>query len=467
MDTPIIQADLAATLARLRAAQQANTPTYRQRMDDLKHLRSAFKARFDRLASAMNADFGRRSKHECALGDAVTVIQDIDHIRSHLHGWMRSRRHLADWLFWPARTEIRYQPLGVVGVISPWNYPVNLALLPLSAAIAAGNHVMLKPSEHTPRTSEELKSLLEDVFPPDRVATVLGGPEVAAAFSALPFDHLFFTGSTSVGRKVMQAAAANLTPVTLELGGKSPVILAPGYPVATAVDRIAAGKLLNAGQTCIAPDYILMRRESIAPFVSEMQRVVAKRYPNVATNPDYTSIVNDGQYKRLSGYLDEARAAGANVVELGQGDPAQRILAPTLVIDPPANLALMQDEIFGPILPIVPVESVDAAVDFINARPRPLALYHFDNDAARTRRVLERTTSGGVAVNETLLQILQSELPFGGVGESGIGHYHGREGFLTFSKQRPVLYQARISGMKLLRPPYGGLADFVLKFLTR
>ncbi|MBN8886085.1 MAG: coniferyl aldehyde dehydrogenase [Rudaea sp.] len=467
MDMPVTQPDLAATLARLRAAQQAQTPSYTQRMDDLKRLRSAFKARFDALAGAMNADFGRRSKHECALGDAVTVIQDIDHIRSHLHGWMRSKRDLADWLFWPARIEVRYQPLGVVGVISPWNYPVNLALLPLSAAIAAGNHVMLKPSEHTPRTSEELKALLDEVFPADRVATVLGGPDVAAAFSALPFDHLFFTGSTTVGRRVMQAAAQNLTPVTLELGGKSPVILAPGYSIATAVDRIAAGKLLNAGQTCIAPDYVLMQKESVAPFVAEMQRIVAQRYPNPATNPDYTSIVNDGQYKRLSSYLDEARAAGAEVVELGQGDAANRILAPTLVVDPPKNLALMQDEIFGPILPIVPVESVDAAIDFINSRPRPLALYHFDNDSARTQRVLERTTSGGVAVNETLLQILQNELPFGGVGPSGMGHYHGREGFLTFSKQKPVLYQARFSSMKLLRPPYGGLADFVLKFLTR
>lgn len=467
MDMPVTQPDLAATLARLRAAQQAQTPSYTQRMDDLKRLRSAFKARFDALAGAMNADFGRRSKHECALGDAVTVIQDIDHIRSHLHGWMRSKRDLADWLFWPARTEVRYQPLGVVGVISPWNYPVNLALLPLSAAIAAGNHVMLKPSEHTPRTSEELKALLDEVFPADRVATVLGGPDVAAAFSALPFDHLFFTGSTTVGRRVMQAAAQNLTPVTLELGGKSPVILAPGYSIATAVDRIAAGKLLNAGQTCIAPDYVLMQKESVAPFVAEMQRIVAQRYPNPATNPDYTSIVNDGQYKRLVSYLDEARAAGAEVVELGQGDAANRILAPALVVDPPKSLALMQDEIFGPILPIVPVESVDAAIDFINSRPRPLALYHFDNDSARTQRVLERTTSGGVAVNETLLQILQNELPFGGVGPSGMGHYHGREGFLTFSKQKPVLYQARFSSMKLLRPPYGGLADFVLKFLTR
>ena len=467
MDMPVAAIDLTATLARLKQAQQAQTPSYSQRMDDLKRLRSAFKSRLDVLIAAMSADFGRRAKEDCILGDAFTVLADIDHIRAHLHSWMRSKRDLADWLFWPARTEVRYQPLGVVGVISPWNYPVNLALLPLSAAIAAGNHVMLKPSEHTPRTSQELKALLEEVFPADRVATVLGGADVAAAFAALPFDHLFFTGSTAVGRKVMLAAAQNLTPVTLELGGKSPAILAPGYSTATAVDRIAAGKLLNAGQTCIAPDYVLMTKDSVAPFVAEMQRVVARRYPNLATNPAYTSIVNDGQFKRLSGYLDEARAAGANVVELARSDAANRILAPTLVIDPPLNLALMQDEIFGPILPIVTVDSVDAAIDFINARPRPLALYHFDNDRARTQRVLDHTIAGGVTVNDTVLHIAQSKLPFGGVGPSGMGHYHGREGFLTFSKQKPVLYQARFSSMKVLRPPYGKLAGFVLKFLTR
>ncbi|MBS0591162.1 MAG: coniferyl aldehyde dehydrogenase [Proteobacteria bacterium] len=467
MDTTPATTDLTTTLARLRAAQQANVPSYTQRMDDLKRLRSAFKARLETLIAAMNADFGRRARADCILGDAFTVLADIDHIRAHLHGWMRHRRSLADWLFWPATTEVRYQPLGVVGVISPWNYPVNLALMPLSAAIAAGNHVMLKPSEHTPRTSDELKSLLENVFPADRVATVLGGADVAATFAALPFDHLFFTGSTAVGRKVMLAAAQNLTPVTLELGGKSPAILAPGYPIATAVERIAAGKFLNAGQTCIAPDYMLMQKESVAPFVAAMQRFIEQRYPSLASNADYTSIINEGQFQRLCGYVDEARAAGASVIELAQGDAAARVFAPTLVIDPPQYLAVMQDEIFGPILPIVTVDSVDAAIDFVNARPRPLALYHFDHDRARTERVLEHTIAGGVTVNDAVLHIAQSNLPFGGVGPSGMGHYHGREGFLTFSKQKPVLYQARFSSMKILSPPHGKLANFVLKFLSR
>lgn len=467
MDTPTATTDLNATLAQLKRAQQTNVPTYRQRMDDLKRLRIAFKARSEEFASAMSTDFGRRSRHESLLSDVFTVLGEIDHTRRHLRGWMRSKRALADWLFWPATTQVRFQPLGVVGIISPWNYPVNLALMPLVAAIAAGNHVMLKPSEHTPRTSELLKKLLDDVFPADRVATILGGPEVAAAFAALPLDHLFFTGSTAVGRKVMAAAAPNLTPVTLELGGKSPAIVAPDYPIATAVDRIAAGKFLNAGQTCIAPDYVLLPKASIPQFVKEMQKYISRHYGDIAANPDYSSIVNTGQYARLKGYLDQAQAAGAKIVELASGDAGQRVLPPTLVLDARADLALMQDEIFGPILPLVAVDSVDAAIDYVNARPRPLALYHFDHDRARTRRVLDRTVAGGVSVNDTVMHIAQSRLPFGGVGPSGMGHYHSREGFLAFSKAKPVLYQARLSGMSLMRPPYRKLANFILKFLTR
>ena len=379
MDTPApTAADLSTTLARLRAAQQRHIPDYTQRIDDLKQLRSAYKARLDEFVAAMSADFGRRSRHETLLSDGMTVLNEIDHACGHLRAWMRPKRAPADWLFLPARTEVRYQPLGVVGVIAPWNYPVNLALNPLAIAIAAGNHVMLKPSEHTPRTSALLQQLLDKVFPQDRVATVLGGAEVAGAFSALPFDHLFFTGSTAVGRKVMAAAARNLTPVTLELGGKSPAIIAPGYPLATAVGRIAAGKFLNAGQTCIAPDYVLLGRAQIAPFVEEMRKYVSQRYADLATNPDYSSIVNAGQYARLNSYLDQARAAGANVIELADGDAGARILAPTLVLDARDELALMQDEIFGPILPLVAVDSVDAAIDYVNARPRPLALYHFE-----------------------------------------------------------------------------------------
>lgn len=458
---------LEALLVKQRAAQQRAVPSYRQRMDDLERLRERFKARLDDFVGAMSADFGRRSRHESLLTDGMTVLQEIDHICAHLRGWMRGRKGLADWLFWPATTEVRHQPLGVVGIIAPWNYPVNLALMPLAAAIGAGNHVMLKPSEHTPRTSELLKALLAEVFPEERVATVLGGPEIAAAFAALPFDHLFFTGSTEVGRKVMAAAAKNLVPVTLELGGKSPAIIAADYPLKTAVARIAAGKWLNAGQTCIATDYVLMDRERIPLFVEEMREYVVRRYPNLKDNPDYTSVVNERQYQRLVGWLAEARERGATVVELAEGDASKRVLAPTLVLDAPDDCKVMQEELFGPVMPIVAVPSVAAAIDYVNARPRPLALYHFDHDGYRTQTVLDRTVAGGVTVNDTLLHIAQSKLPFGGVGPSGMGHYHAKEGFLTFSKQKPVMYQARLSSMALMRPPYRTLANALVKFLTR
>jgi coniferyl-aldehyde dehydrogenase len=463
----ISRVDLNAALLRLRAAHQQHVPDYAQRSGDLKRLRAVFQARLEDFATAMSDDFGRRSRHESLLTDGMTVLSEIDYLLSHLRRWMRPTKAAADVLFFPARAEIRYQPLGVVGVIAPWNYPVNLAIVPLATAIAAGNHVMLKPSENTPRTSALLRDMLAEVFPDDRVATVLGGPDVAERFAALPFDHLFFTGSTAVGRKVMMAAAQNLTPVTLELGGKSPVIVAENYPVAKAVDRIAAGKFLNAGQTCVAPDYVLLPGAMIPPFVDEMKKYISRRYGVMAENADYSSVINDAHYARQTRLLEQARRSGAEVIPLADNDAARRCLAPTLIVNPHADLDVMQQEIFGPILPLIAIESIDTAIDFINARPRPLALYVFDTDKAMVERVLQRTTAGGVSVNDTVMQFAQVELPFGGVGPSGMGQYHGHQGFLTFSKQTSVLYQARWTMMKLLRPPYRGLADFIVKFLTR
>jgi coniferyl-aldehyde dehydrogenase len=473
MDTTVATplAEMHPTLERLRAAQAARVPDPAQRRDDLRRLRAALKEGLERMDAALRADFGHRSRHESMVSDGMTVLREIDHLLAHLRGWMRPQRRPTDWLFWPARSEVRFQPLGVVGVISPWNYPVNLALIPLATAIAAGNHVYLKPSEHTPATSAFLRDLLAEVFPADRVAVALGGPEVAGAFAALPFDHLFFTGSTAVGRKVMAAAAPNLTPVTLELGGKSPAIIADGYPLATAAARIASGKWLNAGQTCIAPDYVMLPAERRDAFVEALRQEVQGRYPQLDDSPDYTRIINDGQYRRLRGYLEQARERGAEVIELVAVDPvraeAARLIPPTLVLDPGDDLQLMQDEIFGPILPIRGYRSLDDALRYINAHDRPLALYHFDLDRRRTEQVLERTIAGGVSVNDTVMHIAQSALPFGGVGASGMGHYHGRDGFLTFSKQKPVFYQARWSGMSLFKPPYRGLADWLVKFLTR
>jgi coniferyl-aldehyde dehydrogenase len=469
MDNPS-KAELLDLLQRQRSAWQTRSPDARQRLDDLARLRDVVRRRFEDLTAAMSADFGRRSRHESLLTDGMTVFHEIDHVSSRLKGWMRSRRQLADWLFWPAHSEVQYRPLGVVGVIAPWNYPVNLSLIPLVSAIAAGNHVMLKPSELTPRTSALLAEILAEVFPQERVATVTGDAALGAAFSELPFDHLFFTGSTEVGRKVMAAAAANLTPVTLELGGKSPVIIADGYPTETAAARIAAAKLLNAGQTCIAPDYVLVPKAQQAALVEALRTYVHQHYPELRETPDFTSIVADRHYARLQKLADEARQRGVEVITLPDDsahDAERRIFAPTLVIEPAHDLLVMREEIFGPILPIISYATIDEAIDFINARPRPLALYHFDRDRQRTRRVLQSTIAGGVTVNDCILHNAQSELPFGGVGPSGMGHYHGHAGFLTFSKQMPVLYQARWSSMALLRPPYGKLADFVTRFLTR
>ena len=468
-DTPI--SELLPTLQKLRAAQSAATPSYAQRRADLDRLRKAFQGRIEDMAKIVSADFGNRSRHESLVADGMTVLGEIDGLRKHMKSWMRPQRRMVNWLFLPARAEVRIQPLGVVGVIAPWNYPVSLALIPIATAIAAGNHVMLKPSENTPRTSAFLRDLLAEVFPSDRVAVVMGGPDVASAFASLPFDHLFFTGSTAVGRKVMAAAAVNLTPVTLELGGKSPCVIAPDYSLALAAERIAAGKWLNAGQTCIAPDYMLVPEASRDAFVDALRANVRERFPTIAGNPDYTSIVNEAQYQRLRGYLDEAQQRGVKIMELVDCDrtlaDAGRLIPPTLVIDPPDDLALMRDEIFGPILPVKTYTKLDDAINYINSHPRPLALYHFDNNGARVKRMLDRTVAGGVSINDTVMHYAQDRLPFGGVGPSGMGHYHGHAGFMTFSHQKSVLRQARLSSMALFKPPYRGLADKLVKFLTR
>ena len=462
--------DLGALLQSQRDAWRAGTPDYAQRMEDMARLRAAFKARLEEFAKTVSADFGRRPRHETLLSDGMTVLHAIDHARRHLKRWMRPQRVGTNWLFLPARCEIVAKPLGVIGIIAPWNYPVNLALIPLVDALAGGNHAMLKPSEHTPRTSALLHELVSEVFPRERVAVVQGDAPVAAAFAALPFDHLFFTGSTATGAKVMAAAAPNLTPVTLELGGKSPAIVAPDYPLKTAAERIATGKLLNAGQTCIAPDYVLVPEAAREEFVQHLREYVAQHYPALRESPDYASIVNEAHYARLRGYLDEARAAGARVIALPDetaDDPQARVLAPTLVLDASDDLRVMREEIFGPILPVITYGNIEDAIAYVNARPRPLALYHFDHDRARTRRVLDGCIAGGVCVNDTVLHFAQARLPFGGVGASGMGSYHGHAGFLTFSHRMPVFRQARLSTFALLRPPYRGFAERMTKFLTR
>ncbi len=465
-------AELAPTLNRLRAAWRAKRPDYAQRMDDLARLRAAFKARMGEMEAAVRADFGHRSEHETLIADGMTVLTEIDHLRKHLRGWMRPKRASVGWRLWPARAQLRREAVGVVGVMSPWNYPVNLALVPLATAIAAGNHVFVKPSEHTPRTSAWLQSLLADVFPADRVAVALGGAEIGAAFSGLPFDHLVFTGSTAVGRKVMAAAAPNLTPLTLELGGKSPAIVAPDFPIEQAAARLATGKWFNGGQTCIAPDYILIDAARRDALVDALRAQVHARYgADMGQAEHYTRVVNEGQYRRLRGYIDDARERGLTVIELSSVDTAQaesqHLLPPTLILDPGDDAKVMQDEIFGPILPILGYASLDEAIAYVESHDRPLALYPFSRDRATVERILSRLIAGGVTVNDTLLHFAANELPFGGIGPSGMGQYHGRAGFDAFTKAMPVVWQARMNATDLLKPPYRGKIDRLMRFLAK
>ncbi|MCM2288012.1 MAG: coniferyl aldehyde dehydrogenase [Sulfuritalea sp.] len=423
----------------------------------------------ERFVEAISADFGHRSAHETRLLELFPSLEAIRHNRSHVGAWMKPQGKSPSIWFRPGRARIIPQPLGVVGIIVPWNYPLYLAVSPLAAALAAGNRVMIKMSEFTPRTGELLAQLATKYFSEDQVAVVLGDATVGANFAQLPFDHLLFTGSTKVGHDIMRMAADNLTPVTLELGGKSPVILGPDYPLAKAAERIMIGKLLNAGQTCIAPDYVLVPAGREQAFVEAARAVVAKCFPALATTPDYTAIINERHYQRLQGYVEDAQARGARIEPLStaSADATRRKLPPLAVLNVDDEMRVMQDEIFGPLLPILPYTDLDAAIAYVNRHPRPLALYCFENDAGRRDRVLNETIAGGVTVNDTILHIAQENLPFGGVGPSGMGHYHGIEGFRTFTKQKAVFYQSGLNGMSLFNPPYGALFERLTKFLMR
>ncbi|HUO05128.1 MAG TPA: coniferyl aldehyde dehydrogenase [Candidatus Binataceae bacterium] len=461
---------LSAILRRQRDAfLKDGPPSLEARRDALAKLKKVIQGNVQKIAAVISSDFGNRSAEETMFAEIWTTLSGIRHARSHLRKWMKPKRVGVALELMPGRAYIQYQPLGVVGIISPWNYPIQLSMLPLMAAIAAGNRVMLKPSELTPNTSALLAELLGSVFPAEQVAVVQGGPEVGEAFSRLPFDHLLYTGSTSIGRQVMRAAAENLTPVTLELGGKSPCIVAEDTPLSSAAESIAFGKLLNAGQTCIAPDYAMVPAARRDEFVRAIEATVRKFYPNLKSNPDYTSIVNDRHYRRLSGYIEEAKSKGAQVIEINPAgeslETSARKIVPTLVIDPADDLSVMCEEIFGPILPIKTYHRLDEVVDFINRRPRPLALYYFGVDPKPREEVLQRTISGGVSVNETLMHCVAENLPFGGVGASGIGAYHGETGFQTFSHRKGVFVQSRFNSGALMHPPFGRIAKTMLKFL--
>lgn len=459
-------------LSRQRAAFLGDgPPTLAARKADLLKLKNAVRARLPDFQKALDADFEGRSANETAILEGVALVQGINYLRRNVGRWMRPQRRHVGMHFMPGQARVVYQPLGVVGIMSPWNFPIGLSLMPLATAIAAGNRAMIKPSEFTPATSALLATMLGEIFPEEQVAVVTGGPEVGGAFSALPFDHLVFTGSTPVGKAVMKAASVNLVPVTLELGGKSPAVVGRNSSIDRAAASIAAGKLANGGQICVAPDYALVPEDDVEAFVSAYDKAVRALYPEGPASGDFTSIINERHYGRLRALLDEARAGGARIIEVGNNPEAARsrphTLAPTVVLGATDDMGVLIEEIFGPVLPIVSYRNIDDAVARINAGPRPLALYYFGGDGEDRRKVLERTTSGNVTLNDTLLHYAQEDLPFGGVGASGMGAYHGIEGFKSLSHAKGIFEQSRWNFTGALRPPFGWLSNFVAQYLLR
>ncbi len=426
----------------------------------------------DEFCEAMRQDFGHRSVPQSMFTDIAGSITALKHARKNVAGWMKSEKRKVDFPLnlLGAKARVEYQPLGVVGVISPWNFPVNLTFTPLAGILAAGNRCMIKPSEFTPLTSEAMREAFAGAFDELEIAVITGGPEVGAEFSALPFDHLLFTGATSVARHVMRAASENLVPVTLELGGKSPVLVGRSADIQKAADSIMMGKTLNAGQICLAPDYVMVPEEKVEDFVAASQKSVARMFPTLLDNDDYTSVVNERHFQRLNGYLEDAREKGAKVLEINPAaedfrqQPTHKI-PPTLVLDADEGMDVMKDEIFGPVLPVKTYADLDESIDYVNGHARPLGLYYFGNDGVEERKVLDRTTSGGVTVNDVVMHVAQEDIPFGGVGPSGMGAYHGHDGFKTFSHAKAIFTQSRfdVAGLAGLRPPYGEKIEKTLK----
>ncbi|HLR17098.1 MAG TPA: coniferyl aldehyde dehydrogenase [Alcanivoracaceae bacterium] len=464
--------ELQKILAAQREAYGKNPyPSLQERRASLDKLDAVVRNNVDLITATLNEDFGSRSEDETKIAEILTTLEGIKYYRKRIRRWMKPERRGLGLMGFPGEATVVHQPLGVIGVIVPWNYPVYLALGPLLAALAAGNRVMIKMSEFTPKTGEMLKKLLAEVFPEDHVAVINGELEVATAFSSLPFDHILFTGSTAVGRHIMRAAANNLTPVTLELGGKSPAIIGEDYPMKDAVERIAFGKCFNAGQTCVSPDYLLCPEQRIDEFVQEFIAQVSAMYPTIVNNPDVTSIINQRQHDRLQSNLADAEAKGAKIIRVNPANESfenTRKMPYTLVLNVTDEMKIAQEEIFGPIMLVYGYKTLEEAVAHVNARPRPLALYYFDWSNERANYVIAHTHSGGVCINDTMSHVAIDDLPFGGVGDSGMGQYHGREGFLTFTKPKSVFRKGRINGTAMLLPPFNRKThEMVYKFLLK
>ncbi|WP_211289176.1 aldehyde dehydrogenase family protein [Albidovulum inexpectatum] len=448
--------DAMRTAARARPVVDLAT-----RLDRLTRLRAMVLTHEQALVDAIGRDFGHRPAADTRILDIAPLLNAIHHARRRLKSWMRPRRRPVSWLFQPARAWIEPRPLGVVGVVAPWNYPLYLALGPAVDALAAGNRVLIKPSELCPAFSDLLARIVADSFAPDELAVVTGGPDLAARFCALPFDHLVFTGSTAVGRKVAQAAAPNLTPVTLELGGKSPAILAPDADPARAARSILFGKIINAGQTCVAPDYVLAPRDMLPALTDALH---GRARDILGDGPCPTAIISDRHHARLMGLLDDL-PPGTRVQTIGRDDPATRRMALRLVIDPAPDSALMREEIFGPILPVLPVDDIAQALDFVAGRDRPLAAYVFARSSRAARAHLAPLVAGGVTIGGTILHLAQDELPFGGVGASGMGAYHGSAGFERFSHMMPVFDPGPVNAFERMGPRFGRMAMAAYRLL--
>jgi coniferyl-aldehyde dehydrogenase len=465
------QTRMKGVLARQKAAHiKDGPPSAAKRIEWIDRAIGLLVDNREAIVEALREDFGHRSIHTSQFADVSGSIGPLKHAKQHVRGWMkRERRKVTPAILglFGAKAYIEFQPKGVVGVISPWNFPFNLTFTPLAGIFAAGNRAMIKPSEYTPRCSELMAKMFASAYDETEVAVFDGGPEVGQAFSSLPFDHLLFTGATSIAYHVQRAAAENLVPTTLELGGKSPVILSRSADVTLAAKRVMNGKTMNAGQICLAPDYMLVPRDKVGAFVGAATEAVKTMYPTIKDNPDYTSIVNQRHYDRLQGYLDDARAKGAEIVEINPAKEDFRQqphwkIPPTLVLNPTDDMAIMKDEIFGPLLPVKTYDSVDEAIGYVNDHPRPLGLYYFGADAQEQEKVLTRTTSGGVTVNDVVMHVAMEDLPFGGVGPSGMGAYHGIDGFKTFSHAKSVFQQAKSDITAALRPPFGPKIQKVL-----
>lgn len=471
MDSPVVEAtelqeptaeELATSLVKIRFAYNQNPdPSHAERIDRLTRLKNAIVEYKDRLVEAVSADFNGRAEAETYITEILPTLEGIHYYKKNLRSFMRtSKRHTPLMLF-GARTEVQYQPLGVIGIVVPWNFPIFLGLSPLVGAFAAGNRAMIKGSEFAPRTGETISEMLSKYFTEEEVVFVNGAVEVATAFTKLPFDHLVFTGSTQVGKIVMHAAADNLTPVTLELGGKSPAIVHPEFPIEEAAKRIAFGKGLNAGQVCVSPDYMMIPRDKVDAFVEAFAASFSQRYPTLRDSADYTSIITERQRDRLLDNLKDAQEKGATILEInpaGESFEGTRKLPMHVITNVTDDMRVMKEEIFGPILPIVAYDDLDEVIEFVNGRDRPLALYYFDWNQARADKIIRQTHSGGVCVNEVMTHTMVDDMPFGGVGPSGMGHYHGKEGFLNFSKAKGIVRKGRLDGNQIIGAPWGNKA---------